>query len=139
MPPKSREQSRGDQLQLEAGGDPAAIRITVGQKRAVLHILANAAKYRTPDELAEAIAVAVVADGDDKTRYAVVTLAGKELNVYGPYASYATAAKIAASGHCAFSPDTRATIRPLINAPKSLAPKAPAKKATGSAKKKEMS
>ncbi len=130
--------SRGDDLQLELTGDPAVVRITVGQKRAVLRVLGEAAKYTTPDALAEAIAVAVVSDGDDKTRYAIAVLEpGNQLWVYGPYASYGTAAKVAASGHCGTKQGAKAKVVPLVTSPKSLVPKkAPAKKATGSTTRK---
>lgn len=128
--------SRGDELQLEKG-DPAVIRITVGQKRAVLRVLSEAAKYQTPDALAEAVAVAVVSDGDDKTKYVVAVKEPGAFWVYGPYASHSTAAKVAASGFCGTRDGARAAVLPLIASPKSVVPKkAPAKKATGSTTRK---
>ena len=85
--------SRGDDLLLEqTGGDPAIIRITVGQKRAVLGVLAQASQYATPGALAEAVAAAVVSAEDSKVKYAVVTTEPGAVWCFGPYASAATAA-----------------------------------------------
>jgi hypothetical protein len=114
--------SRGDSLQLEQTGDPAIVRITVGQKRAVIGVLSQASMYPTPDALAEAVAAAVVSAEDAKVKYAVVTTEPGAVWCFGPYASHATAAKTAASGHCATRPGARARVVPLIASPKSLAP-----------------
>lgn len=128
--------SRGDALLAELP-DEAVIRITVAQTKAVLGELMQASKYATPQQLAEAIAVAVVTANDDKTKYVVIAKEPKEIWVYGPYASFATAAKTAASGHCAHSTETRVVIRPLVSSPKSTAPKRPDPSPKKPAKKKE--
>jgi hypothetical protein len=116
--------------------DEAAVRVTVGHKRAVLQVLANAATFASVEALAEAVAIAVLTAEDDRARRVVVTRdPGGHVYVFGPYATAATAMKVLATGALASVEGTRGAVLPLIPTPKSTTKKAASTKATAPTRK----
>lgn len=107
----------------------ARLRVTVGQRRAVLHMLSQAASFTSLEEFADELAVAVISAEDEKSRRIVVTRTpAGSLYAFGPYATAATAMKVLDSGVLAHVEGTRGAVLPLSPAPKSTAakPKRPA-------------
>ena len=98
--------------------EPIGLRVTVGMTRAVDAVLNDLGDSSRPEMLAR-ICSAVLGADDSSRRWMVLTrdLAGN-LMAFGPYASSATARKVAESGHLASQEGTLGTILPLVSAPK---------------------
>jgi hypothetical protein len=95
----------------------AAMRITAAQRRAAQHVIDHREQYPTLEGLVDALCLAVLAAEDETARRVIVLRSTAGLFVYGPYASYATALKVAESG--ALGLGGTAAIVPLTTAPKS--------------------
>ena len=100
----------------------AKVRVTAGQRRAAAHVIAHRADYPTLEEMVDALCLAVLAAEDESARRVIVLRSTAGVFVYGPYASYATALKVAESG--ALGLGGMAGIFPLTSAPKSPRTKA---------------
>lgn len=105
--------------------EAAAVRLTVGHKRAALDILHDRGSYPSMEELADAIALAVLTAEDDSSRRVVCVREPGAFYVFGPYATPAAAEKALVSG-LATREGARGGVFPLIPAPR--APKRPAKR-----------
>lgn len=125
----------GEQQQDKAA---IAVRVVKAHKLAVLEALSRAGDYASGEELAEAVALAVLAAEDHTaTRYAVVTQdPHKNIEVYGPFLTRTAAENAVASGWCAHAPGTRGRIVPITVTPKATKRKTPTpKKASGKTKR----
>lgn len=129
-------------LFAEKQQDQAAIsvRVVKAHKDAVIEALSRAADFSTGEELAEAVALAVLAAEDHtQTRYAVVTQdPHRNIEVYGPFLNKGAAERAVAAGWCAHAPGTRGRIVPITVSPKATKRKAPATKKKPSGKSKRV-
>ncbi len=102
----------------------ASIRVTVGQRNAVLDWFQDQFGRPCTNETALDLAEAVLTAEDHKTRYCVLSRTPQgEITVYGPYATRAAAVKAVEGGYTAISFGSTARITFLATAPKRPAPK----------------
>lgn len=107
--------------------EAAAVRLTVGHKRAALDILHDRGSYPSMEELADAIALAVLTAEDDSSRRVVCVREAGAFYVFVPYATPAAAEKaLALATGLATRDGARGGVFPLIPAPR--APKRPSKR-----------
>lgn len=106
--------------------EAAAVRLTVGQRRAALDILHDRGSHASMEDLAEAIALAVLTAEDERSRRVVCVREPGGFYVFGPYATADAAHKALVSG-LATREGARGGVFPLIPAPR--APKRPRKTA----------
>lgn len=107
----------GEQQQDEAA---ITVRVVKAHRDAVLEVLSRAASFRSADELADNIALAVLgAEDHDAVRWCVVTqLPDGTHEAYGPYLNPGAAQRAVDGGWCAHQPGTKAKFLPLIVSPK---------------------
>lgn len=134
MAVKSRVQLFGEQQQDR---EATAVRVVAAHKKAVLEVLGRAAEYATAEDLADAVALAVLAAEDhEAVRWCVVTqLPNGQHEAYGPYLNAGAAERAVDGGWCAHQPGTRAKFLPLIVSPKATRRKLPAKRSAATPKK----
>lgn len=102
----------------------AAVRVTVGQRRAALDVLHDRGSYADLEGLADALALAVLTAEDERSQRVVCVREPGAFYVFGPYATPAAADKALVSG-LATREGARGGVFPLIPAPR--APKRPRK------------
>lgn len=110
----------------DANAEAAAVRLTVGQRRAALDVLSDRGSYPSMEALADALALAVLTAEDENSRRVVCVREAGAFYVFGPYATPAAAEKAIANG-LATTEGARGGVFPLIPAPR--AAKRVAKKA----------